>query len=90
MSKVDPVPKGGLSGEGRIRGGGSDYHGILRERFRIVGHGVFLKFLFPSSGAWHHSVGFWLRILGVGKECREFGIRWSLVQLRSAVQMDFW
>ena len=37
--------------------------------------------MFQSCGAWHHSFGFWLRILGVGKECGEFGIRWSPVQL---------
>ena len=78
----------GVSGQG-LGGEGLDDHRVLGERFRIVGYGVFLKTLFQSSGAWHHSLGFWPQTLGVGKEGGEFGIRSSPVQPRAAVQMDF-
>ena len=54
------------------RGGGSLQNFMARCVFEEM---------FQTSGAWHHSFAFWHRILGVGKECREFGIRWSPVQL---------
>ena len=58
---------------------------VAKEGFWEQGGGTLQNCLaccvFESSGAWHHSFGFWPRILGVGKECGEFGIRWSPVQL---------
>ena len=43
------------------------------------------------SKFWSLASKFWFlaKNSGVGKECREFGIRWSSVQLGAAVQMNF-